>query len=103
MPVEFVEPEDISATVAYLASDDSKYVTGVQLKVDAGYLRLNYSPCFVMVGNQFVVSSTLELCHNLVDLLQKEVQQHRDRMRKLTAPERLVPLVDESSRPQTCD
>ncbi len=36
LPVEFVEPEDISATVAYLASDDSKYVTGVQLKVDAG-------------------------------------------------------------------
>jgi NAD(P)-dependent dehydrogenase (short-subunit alcohol dehydrogenase family) len=36
LPVDFVEPEDISATVAYLASDDSKYVTGVQLKVDAG-------------------------------------------------------------------
>ncbi len=36
LPVEFVEPEDISATVAYLASDDSKYVTGLQLKVDAG-------------------------------------------------------------------
>jgi SDR family mycofactocin-dependent oxidoreductase len=36
LPIDFVEPEDISATVAYLASDDSKYVTGVQLKVDAG-------------------------------------------------------------------
>jgi SDR family mycofactocin-dependent oxidoreductase len=36
LPVDFVEPEDISATVAYLASDDAKYVTGVQLKVDAG-------------------------------------------------------------------
>ena len=36
LPVEFVEPEDISASVAYLASDDAKYVTGLQLKVDAG-------------------------------------------------------------------
>jgi len=36
LPVEFVEPEDISASVAYLASDDAKYVTGMQLRVDAG-------------------------------------------------------------------
>ncbi len=36
LPVEFLEPEDISASVAYLASDDAKYVTGMQLKVDAG-------------------------------------------------------------------
>ena len=36
LPVEFVEPEDISASVAFLASDDAKYVTGLQLKVDAG-------------------------------------------------------------------
>ena len=36
LPVDFVEPEDISNAVAYLASDDAKYVTGVQLKVDAG-------------------------------------------------------------------
>jgi hypothetical protein len=45
-----------------------------QLKGDEGYLRFNYSPCFVAVGNQFVACSTLELCHQLVDLLQKEVQ-----------------------------
>jgi SDR family mycofactocin-dependent oxidoreductase len=36
LPVEFVEPEDISATVAWLASDDAKYVTGAQITVDAG-------------------------------------------------------------------
>ena len=36
LPIDFVEPEDISAAVAFLASDDSKYVTGLQLKVDAG-------------------------------------------------------------------
>lgn len=36
MPIPFVEPEDISHAVCYLASDESRYVTGVQLKVDAG-------------------------------------------------------------------
>jgi SDR family mycofactocin-dependent oxidoreductase len=36
LPVDFVEPEDISATVAFLASDEAKYITGLQLKVDAG-------------------------------------------------------------------
>jgi SDR family mycofactocin-dependent oxidoreductase len=36
LPVEFVEPEDISNTVAFLASDEAQYITGVQLRVDAG-------------------------------------------------------------------
>jgi SDR family mycofactocin-dependent oxidoreductase len=36
LPVAMVEPEDISATVAWLASDDAKYVTGAQIPVDAG-------------------------------------------------------------------
>ena len=38
LPTEKVQPEDIAATVAYLASDDAKYVTGGQLRVDAGKL-----------------------------------------------------------------
>lgn len=38
LPVEFMEPEDISAVVAFLASDDSKYITGDQLRVDCGKL-----------------------------------------------------------------
>ena len=33
---------------------------------------LNYSPAFVVVGNQLVVSSTAELAHDLVDELVKE-------------------------------
>jgi len=36
LPVDFVEPEDISAAVAWLASDDARYVTGAAIPVDAG-------------------------------------------------------------------
>jgi SDR family mycofactocin-dependent oxidoreductase len=40
MPVPYVEPEDISAMVVFLASDESRYVTGMQMRVDAGgYLK----------------------------------------------------------------
>jgi len=34
----WVEPEDISNAVLFFASDESRYVTGVQLPVDAGSL-----------------------------------------------------------------
>lgn len=41
MPVPYLEPSDISDTVLYLLSDDSKYVTGMQMRVDAGgYVKL---------------------------------------------------------------
>lgn len=36
MPVPAVEPIDISNTVLYLVSDDSRYVTGPTLPVNAG-------------------------------------------------------------------
>lgn len=40
MPVPYVEPEDISNTVLFLASDEARYVTGMQMRVDAGgYLK----------------------------------------------------------------
>jgi SDR family mycofactocin-dependent oxidoreductase len=38
MPIPYVEPIDVSHAVTYLASDESRYVTGLQLKVDAGAL-----------------------------------------------------------------
>jgi SDR family mycofactocin-dependent oxidoreductase len=38
MPIGYVEPVDISNAVLFLASDESRYVTGLQLKVDAGAL-----------------------------------------------------------------
>jgi NAD(P)-dependent dehydrogenase (short-subunit alcohol dehydrogenase family) len=36
MPVELVQPEDIAKAVLFLASDDARYITGLQMKVDAG-------------------------------------------------------------------
>ncbi|MGW0040121.1 mycofactocin-coupled SDR family oxidoreductase [Rhodococcus sp. NPDC003348] len=36
LPVGWVEPEDISNAVLFLASDESRYVTGLPLTVDAG-------------------------------------------------------------------
>ncbi|QHN25091.1 mycofactocin-coupled SDR family oxidoreductase [Gordonia pseudamarae] len=36
MKVPFVEPQDISNAVIFLASEDSRYITGMQLRIDAG-------------------------------------------------------------------
>ncbi|MEV0972406.1 mycofactocin-coupled SDR family oxidoreductase [Microtetraspora glauca] len=42
MPIPFIEPLDISNAVVYLASDESRYVTGLQLRVDGGsYLKFH--------------------------------------------------------------
>jgi SDR family mycofactocin-dependent oxidoreductase len=37
MPVPALDPVDVSHTVAFLASDEAKYITGVTLPVDAGF------------------------------------------------------------------
>ncbi|MFC9763973.1 SDR family oxidoreductase [Rhodococcus jostii] len=36
LPIEMLEPAEISNAVTWLASDESRYVTGVMLPVDAG-------------------------------------------------------------------
>ncbi|GAB2844516.1 mycofactocin-coupled SDR family oxidoreductase [Actinocorallia aurea] len=37
MPIDMLEPGDISDTVVFLASDEAKYITGVTMPVDAGF------------------------------------------------------------------
>lgn len=36
MPVDWIEPVDVSNAIAFLVSDEARYITGVQLPVDAG-------------------------------------------------------------------
>ena len=38
LPVPWVEPEDVAAAVLFLASAESRYVTGIQYVIDAGLL-----------------------------------------------------------------
>jgi NAD(P)-dependent dehydrogenase (short-subunit alcohol dehydrogenase family) len=38
MPIPYVEPIDISNLVLFLASDEARYITGQQIRVDAGSL-----------------------------------------------------------------
>jgi len=36
LPVDLLQPEDISNAVLFLASDEARYVTGLTMTVDAG-------------------------------------------------------------------
>jgi NAD(P)-dependent dehydrogenase (short-subunit alcohol dehydrogenase family) len=38
LPLGFMEPEDVSSVVAFLASDESHTMTGSQVRVDLGKL-----------------------------------------------------------------
>ncbi len=38
LPVQVIEPEDVANAAVWLCSDEARYVTGVTLPVDAGYL-----------------------------------------------------------------
>lgn len=37
MPIDILEPEDVSDAIAFLVSDQAKWITGVALPVDAGF------------------------------------------------------------------
>jgi NAD(P)-dependent dehydrogenase (short-subunit alcohol dehydrogenase family) len=37
LPVPYLDPDDISNAVLFLASDEGRFITGVALPVDAGY------------------------------------------------------------------
>lgn len=36
MPIPYIDPSDVSALVAFLASDESRYITGLNIRIDAG-------------------------------------------------------------------
>jgi SDR family mycofactocin-dependent oxidoreductase len=38
IPVPYIEPQDVSNAVLFLASDDSRFITGTQLRIEAGGL-----------------------------------------------------------------
>ena len=38
LPVELIEPADVTSAIVWLASDGARYVTGVTLPVDAGFV-----------------------------------------------------------------
>jgi len=40
LPVELIEPEDVSNAIVWLSSDEARYVTGIELRVDAGFMLL---------------------------------------------------------------
>ncbi len=42
------------------------------IKGDINDLRFNFTPCFTRVGDRFIVSSTVSLCRELVDIVQAE-------------------------------
>jgi len=55
-----------------------------QLKQDVQDIRFNFSPCFFSVGKQWVIASTMELGHELCDLLMKEDKGETTRGDKAT-------------------
>ena len=36
MPIPYIEPNDVSELVAFLASEKSRYLTGMNIRLDAG-------------------------------------------------------------------
>lgn len=37
LPVDMIEPVDVSNAIVWLVSDEARYVTGVTLPIDAGF------------------------------------------------------------------
>ncbi|HMF15007.1 MAG TPA: hypothetical protein VKE94_21975, partial [Gemmataceae bacterium] len=52
-----------------------RFDENAQISQDLDDLRFNFSPCFVTVGNFFVASSSIELCHEIIELLETEAKQ----------------------------
>lgn len=59
-----------------------RFKEGEDLGRDQNNVRFNFSPCFALVGNQFVACSTMELGRELVDILQREAKDRDQRSSK---------------------
>jgi hypothetical protein len=62
--------------VGYRFGEGKKKPTG-PLRNDVNNIRYNFSPSFVRVGNHFVISSTMELAGEVVDLIDKETKEKK--------------------------
>ena len=49
-----------------------RFLEGSKIRINSRNFLNNFSPCMAVVGDQLVACSTLELCHEIVSLLQKE-------------------------------
>jgi hypothetical protein len=49
-----------------------RFLEGSKIRINSRNFVNNFSPCMAVVGDQLVACSTLELCHEIVGLLQKE-------------------------------
>ena len=54
--------------VSYRFNEENK------VKQDVNDIRFNFTPSLVRVGNQLVICSSLELCKDLIDMLQAEAK-----------------------------
>jgi hypothetical protein len=52
-----------------------RFPEDVSVPQDTNDIRFNFSPCFCRVGSQYVFCSTLELCRELIDILQQEQKE----------------------------
>lgn len=53
MPIPYIEYEDVSGLVAFLLSDESRYMTGRDIRLDAGAMhkgRMPFNSCGVAAG-----------------------------------------------------
>jgi hypothetical protein len=55
-----------------------RFLEGSKVKINSRNFVNNFSPCMAVVGDQLVACSTLELCHEMVALLQKETQEAKE-------------------------
>jgi hypothetical protein len=65
--LNLIEEKHSGVEIAGYRFDES-----AEFKPDINDIRFNFSPCFARVGDQFLFCSTVELCRELIDLVQAE-------------------------------